>query len=139
MNILTPILAVALALSLQWNTTTVIATTAPKTVQRAPLTSRSAVDRVDARTLARELLTPKSFACLDRIIAKESAWTNAQSKVSTAKGIGQMLDSTWRNIGMTKTENENAQLIATLAYIGRKFGPGGPCAAWAYWQKHHHY
>lgn len=139
-GILAPFLFVLLALSLQWNTAVVVSKPAVAVEQRTILTSRSAVDRVDAKTLAKELLTPKSFRCLSKIIAKESAWdATADNPDSSAYGVGQLLDATWKNLGMTKTDNENAQLIATLAYISRKFGSGGPCAAWSYWQQHHHY
>lgn len=116
----------------------VSASTVP-TPARTVLTSRSAVDRVDARELARELLTPASFRCLDKIVERESRWRNAENPTSTAKGIGQLLASTWRNIGMTPTDNVNAQLIATLAYISRHYGSGGPCAAWRFWQSHDYF
>lgn len=100
----------------------------------------TAMKSVDAKALARELLTKRSFACLTKLLGKESAWNPAAANPeSSARGIGQLLESTYDNLGMKHSQNEKAQLIATLAYIGRKYGSGGPCAAWAYFQKHNHY
>lgn len=92
--------------------------------------------QVDAKAVARELLTDKQFRCFTRLIGKESAWNpKAKNPSSTAIGIGQLLDDTYRNLGMKHSPAEVPQLVATLAYIGRKYGSGGPCAAWAHWQK----
>ena len=92
--------------------------------------------QVDAKAVARELLTDKQFKCFTRLIGKESAWNpKAKNPSSSAIGIGQLLDATYRNLGMKHSTAEVPQLVATLAYIGRKYGSGGPCAAWAHWQK----
>lgn len=92
--------------------------------------------QVDAKAVARELLTDKQFKCFTRLIGKESAWNpKAKNPSSTAIGIGQLLDGTYRNLGMKHSTAEVPQLVATLAYIGRKYGSGGPCAAWAHWKK----
>ena len=100
----------------------------------------TAMKSVDAKALAKELLTSKSYACLTKLLGKESAWNpTAKNPESSAKGIGQLLDATYDNLGMKHSTNEKAQLIATLAYIGRKYGNGGPCAAWTYFTKHGHY
>lgn len=98
------------------------------------------LERINAKELARELLTSKSYKCLAKLIGKESAWDpSAKNPRSSAKGIGQLLDATYDNLGMKHSSNENAQLIATLAYIGRKYGSGGPCAAWAFFQRHNYF
>lgn len=98
------------------------------------------VMQVDAKAVARELLTKEHYKCFTQLIAKESEW-NPKSKnpTSTAKGIGQLLDDTYRNLGMKHSEAEVPQLVATLAYIGRRYGSGGPCSAWAHWEKHNWY
>jgi hypothetical protein len=79
--------------------------------------------QVDHKELARELLT------------KESAWKNKKNPTSSAEGVGQLLDSTYRNLGMTRSKSEVAQTVAALAYIGRKYGSGGPCAAWQHFKQ----
>jgi hypothetical protein len=102
--------------------------------QRPPLM------QVDAKAVARELLTDKQFKCLTRLIGKESAWNSkAKNPSSTAIGIGQLLESTYQNLGMKHSKAEVPQLVATLAYIGRKYGSAGPCGAWRHWQKKNWY
>ena len=90
----------------------------------------------EARYLAFQLLTAKQFACLDFVLTKESHWNpKAKNPKSSAKGIGQLLDQTYRNIGMRHSTDSRAQLIATLAYISRWYGSAGPCGAKAHWLK----
>jgi hypothetical protein len=91
--------------------------------------------QVKAKELARELLTKKDFKCFNLLMSKESAWKNKKNPHSSAEGVGQLLDSTYENIGLKRSSSEVAQTVAALAYIGRKYGSGGPCAAWAKWQK----
>jgi hypothetical protein len=91
--------------------------------------------QVDHKELARELLTKKDFKCFSALMGKESAWKNKKNPTSSAEGVGQLLDSTYRNLGMKRSKSELAQTVAALAYIGRKYGSGGPCAAWAKWKK----
>lgn len=99
-----------------------------------------AMKSVNADDIARELLTPKSYKCLMKIIHLESRG-NPESKnsESSARGIGQLLSSTYRNLGMRHSTDEKSQLIALLAYVGRKYGSGGPCAALAFHKKHHYF
>jgi hypothetical protein len=101
----------------------------------------TAMKSVKAEDMAKELLTPKSYRCLMNILHKETTGINPHAKNpdSSARGIGQLLKSTYNNLGMKHSTDEKAQLIATLAYIGRKYGSGGPCAAWAFHQKHNFY
>jgi hypothetical protein len=91
--------------------------------------------QVKAKELARELLTKKDFKCFNMIMSKESAWKDKKNPTSSAEGVGQLLDSTYENLGLKRSSSEVAQTVAALAYIGRKYGSGGPCAAWAKWQK----
>lgn len=96
--------------------------------------------QVNPKQLARELLTAKQFACFTKLMGKESAWNpKAKNPESSAKGIGQMLDATYRNLGMKHSESGVAQTVAALAYIGRKYGSGGPCAAWEHFQRKNYY
>jgi hypothetical protein len=90
---------------------------------------------VNPQQLAKELLEPKQYKCFNNLIQKESRWNDSKNKKSSAQGVGQLLDSTYRNLGMRHPDSKAAQTVAALAYIGRKYGSGGPCAAWAFWQK----
>ena len=102
--------------------------------QRPPLM------QVDAKDVARELLTDKQFKCFTRLIGKESAWNSkAKNPSSTAIGIGQLLEGTYQNLGMKHSKAEVPQMVAALAYIGRKYGSAGPCGAWRHWQKKNWY
>jgi Transglycosylase SLT domain len=94
----------------------------------------------EARYFAYQLLTPKQFACLDYVITNESHWNAlAKNPTSSAKGIGQLLKSTYENIGMKFSSDPRSQVVATLAYIARWYGSGGPCAAKAHWIANHWY
>ncbi len=97
---------------------------------------RPVLMQVNPKQVARELLTKKQFACFTKLVGKESAWKpSARNPESSAKGIGQLLDGTYRNLGMKHSNSGVAQVVATLAYIGRKYGSGGPCSAWNHWQR----
>jgi hypothetical protein len=95
--------------------------------------------QVDHKELARELLTKKDFKCFTALMGKESAWKDKKNPTSSASGVGQLLDSTYRNLGLKRSSSEVAQTVAALAYIGRKYGSGGPCAAWAKFKKDNWY
>ena len=96
--------------------------------------------QVNPKQIARELLTPKQFACFTKLMGKESAWRpTAKNPTSSAKGIGQLLDATYKNLGMKHSSSGVAQTVAALAYIGRKYGSGGPCAAWDHFKRKNWY
>ena len=95
--------------------------------------------QVDAKAVARELLTAKDFKCFSKLMGKESAWKDKKNPNSTAAGIGQLLDGTYKNLGMKRSKSTVAQTVAALAYIGRKYGAGGPCAAWKHFQRKNYY
>lgn len=62
---------------------------------------------------------------------KESGWRHtAQNPKSTAFGIGQFLDSTWKTVGGTKTSDPRAQVDMMAKYIKQRYGT--PAAALAY-------
>jgi hypothetical protein len=99
---------------------------------------RPLLEQVSAKEIAKELLDPKQFVCLTRLIGKESAWRpEAQNPTSTASGIGQMLDSTVSSLGMKKSDSAVAQLVATLSYISRRHST--PCGAWKHFEKNRWY
>jgi hypothetical protein len=99
---------------------------------------RPILKQVDAKQLAKKLLTKKEYSCLSKLLGKESAWkSSAKNPTSSAKGIGQLLDVTYRNLGMKHTEASVPQLVATLAYIHRRHLT--PCNAWDHFKKKNYY
>jgi transglycosylase-like protein with SLT domain len=71
------------------------------------------------------------FSCLESLWGKESGWNpNAQNPTSTAYGIPQFLDSTWKSTGIAKTSDGYRQIDAGLIYIESRYG--SPCAAWSH-------
>lgn len=85
--------------------------------------------QVDAKAVAKELLTKEQYVCLSKLLGKESSWNpKAENPVSTASGIGQILDSTYNGLGMKKSDAGVVQLVATLSYIHRRWVK--PCNAW---------
>jgi len=101
-----------------------------------PIEKKLLIEQVDARQLAKELLNKEDFKCWDQLMLKESNWNDRKNPVSSAEGVGQLLDGTMENLGMKRSEAPAAQMIAALAYLGRHYGSGGACKAWAKWQKH---
>jgi len=99
---------------------------------------RPLLEQVEAKQLAKKLLTKKEFSCLTKLLGKESAWkAEAKNPASSAKGIGQLLDATYRNLGMKHSEASVAQLVATLAYIHRRHLT--PCKAWEFFKQKNYY
>ena len=95
---------------------------------------RPVLQQVSAKEIARELLNKRQYKCLGKLLGKESAWkSTAQNPRSTASGIGQLLDGTYKNLGMNKSDAGVAQLVATLSYIHRKHLH--PCGAWKHFQQ----
>lgn len=71
------------------------------------------------------------FSCLESLWGKESGWNpNAQNPRSTAYGIPQFLDSTWKSTGYAKTSDGYRQIDAGLVYIDSRYG--SPCGAWSH-------
>ena len=77
----------------------------------------------------------KQFACLHTLWTKESNWrSTAANKVSTAFGIPQFLDSTWKNYGYpVRPKDPQIQIKAGLRYIYKRYS--SPCNAWDFWKK----
>ena len=100
---------------------------------------RPALMQVNPKEVARELLTAHQFKCFNALMSKESAWQDKKNPNSTASGVGQLLDGTYRNLGMKRSKSTVAQTIAALAYIGRKYGSSGPCGAWEHFKRKNYY
>ena len=117
--------------------TSTIASTALNPTPAIPgvYTERTAIQDIDPKQLAQELLELGQYKCFAQLIGKESAWRSVNNPHSSAKGVGQLLAGTYKNLGMRHPESRVTQTIAALAYIGRKYGSGGPCAAWEHWKR----
>lgn len=114
-------------------------TAAPAIPEMIVYKERPPLMQVDAKQVARELLTAKDFKCFTKLMGKESAWKDKKNPTSSASGVGQLLDSSYKNLGLKRSDSTVAQTVAALAYIGRKYGSGGPCAAWTFWKTHSYY
>jgi hypothetical protein len=83
------------------------------------------------RAYARAKVGATQFACLDSLWNRESGWRpSAQNPSSTAYGIPQLLNATWKATGVARTSNGYRQVDAGLIYIAAAYGT--PCAAWAH-------
>jgi hypothetical protein len=100
---------------------------------------RPALMQVNPKEVAKELLTPRDYKCFNALMVKESHWKDHKNPTSTASGVGQLLESTYKNLGMKKGESRVSQTIAALSYISRKYGSGGSCKAWAFWKINKYY
>jgi len=87
-----------------------------------------------------ELMTKRQANCLLWIFNKESHLNpNAKNPNSSAIGVGQLLESTYQNIGLKHSADPFAQVVASIAYISRHYGSDGACAAKAFWLTHSYY
>ena len=87
-----------------------------------------------------EMMSQRQAKCLMWIFHKESRLDpKAKNPTSTARGIGQLLESTYRNIGLKHSADPIAQVVASIAYISERYGSGGACAAKSFWQKNSYY
>ena len=85
-----------------------------------------------------ELLNAKSARCLRNILMVESHMNpKAKNPKSSAIGVGQLLASTYKNIGLQHSADPLAQVIATIAYISRHYG--NTCDAWSFERKNNFY
>jgi len=78
---------------------------------------------MSARSYARSMVSVKEYKALEELIMLESSWNpNAQNKKSTAYGLGQLLDQTWEQVGVEKSNDYRIQLIATHKYVFERYG-----------------
>jgi len=97
-------------------------------------------DEQKVQAFVHELMVKRQANCLLWIFTKESHINpKAKNHSSTAKGVGQLLESTYRNIGLKHSADPLAQVVASIAYISRHYGADGACAAKSFWQKHSYY
>jgi hypothetical protein len=99
------------------------------------------LDRAPARLSANQLTgrrqaaargwTGQQWDCLRTLWNHESQWNHlAQNPTSSARGIAQFIDGTWKDYG-PKTDNPEIQVRYGLSYINDRYG--SPCAAWIHW------
>ena len=77
----------------------------------------------------------EQWSCLYELWNRESNWRpKAKNKTSTAMGIPQLLDGTWKNIGIKPTWNGRKQIDAGLVYLEHRYGKTGNniCRAYAH-------
>ena len=97
-------------------------------------------DQAKVGLFVNELMNQRQASCLLWIFTKESHINpNAKNPSSSARGVGQLLESTYRNIGLKHSADPLAQVVASIAYISRHYGSDGACAAKSFWQKHNFY
>jgi len=78
---------------------------------------------VSARGYARSMVSVDEYVALHELIMLESSWNpDAQNKKSTAYGLGQLLDQTWVNLNIEKSDDFRIQLIATHKYVMGRYG-----------------
>ena len=77
--------------------------------------------------------TGGNWTALDQLVSHESSWNpRAQNPGSTAYGLFQFLDSTWKGVGGHKTSDPKLQAKYGLQYIANRYG--NPSKAWDFWQ-----
>ena len=77
----------------------------------------------------KDIVPEREELCYFNIIDRESRWNPlAQNPKSTAFGIGQFLNSTWKLVGFEKTKNPYDQIDAMIEYVKVRYGDG--CNAW---------
>lgn len=101
----------------------------------------TATDSERIQLFINELLTPKSASCFRKILNAESHFNpNAKNPFSSASGVGQLLDSTYKTLGLRKTVDPLGQVVASLAHISRRFGGANSvCNAWQSERTQHSY
>lgn len=88
-----------------------------------PALGRAGVRALVAQQAQQLGWTGNEMAALNALIMKESGYNpNAQNPHSTAYGIFQFLNSTWKGVGATKTADAAAQTAAGLRYIRQRYG-----------------
>lgn len=109
---------------------------------QTPPVSRASGSREDVKVLAAPLIAEAfgeaQFGAFNTLVMKESGWNpNAQNPRSTAYGICQFLNGTWRGTGYQKTSDPETQIKACIVYIKNRYGT--PSGALAFHRSHNWY
>lgn len=75
----------------------------------------------------------------EEIIRRESGWTSsrAQNPQSSAFGLAQFLNSTWKTVGCVKTEDAYIQIDCAVKYIQSRYNT--PTQAKLFHDRNNHY
>ena len=85
------------------------------------------------RAYAKTLVSPAEFSCLDRLVKLESHWNaKAKNPTSSAFGIFQFLNQTWKDYNFTKTSNPITQVNYGIHYIKVRYGSACIALKWHY-------
>lgn len=94
---------------------------AQQTITPAPI--RKPDFPVSARSYARSMVSVEEYVALHELIMRESSWNpDARNRKSTAYGLGQLIDQTWEDIGIEKSDDFRIQLIAAHKYVMQRYG-----------------
>ena len=100
-----------------------------QTLAKVPVSSRE-IGQQEAEKVG---WTGEQWVCLERLWTNESGWREtAQNPTSTAYGIAQFLDSTWRLGSYTRTSDPRTQIKAGIEYI-QITRYKTPCNALSFW------
>lgn len=126
--VISALLVIVLAL---FTITSGFSTIQTKPVQIVTVTQAvTLTDKQKINLFISELLDKRSGSCLKSIIQAESHFNpKAKNPKSTAKGVGQLLEQTYKNLGLKHSADPVAQVVAAIAYGSRHYN-GNFCKAW---------
>jgi len=112
--------------------------TAAERVSRSstrPALAKAAPTLAGARSYARSQLSADQYACLSRVVERESGWNpSARNASSGAYGLFQALPgSKMSSAGSDWATNPSTQMRWGISYMRARYG--SPCGAWYFWQK----
>ena len=94
---------------------------AQQTITPAPI--RKPNFPVSARSYARSMVSVEEYVALHELIMRESSWNpDARNRKSTAYGLGQLIDQTWKDLDIEKSDDFRIQLIAAHKYVMQRYG-----------------
>lgn len=88
--------------------------------------------RSKAMIRAKEKFGAEHLAAFEQLMDHESGWNpSAQNPKSSAFGVFQFMDFTWKSYGCEKTEEVDMQITCGLRYIEARYK--NPTNAWKHW------
>lgn len=87
------------------------------------LTGSREANRAIVKDVMLRFFDESQWPALDWLVMKESGYNNtAQNPRSTAYGMFQFLNGTWKGYGIEKTSDPESQAIAGMRYIQARYG-----------------